>query len=165
MNADFLKRVLEGVSIDLMDKFDRNFERKAFFNEVWKTNKLANSNGSLLNRTGTLRRSLNVSTSGNRITFTSNVPYAAIQNTGGTLIITAKMQRFFWAKFLQLGGNKGGVVAQQFKFLALKKVGSQLIIPKRQFIGDHPEVHESVEHVVNAEMKRLNEQILNSFKR
>lgn len=38
----FFKTILKDLKVELSDEFDRNFERKAFFNEAWKQSKLAN---------------------------------------------------------------------------------------------------------------------------
>ena len=32
----FLQNIIYDVKVDLADEFDRNFERKAFFDEKWK---------------------------------------------------------------------------------------------------------------------------------
>lgn len=49
--------LLKNIKIELDDEFDRNFERKAFFNIAWKFAK-RNTMGSLMVRTGALRKSL-----------------------------------------------------------------------------------------------------------
>lgn len=43
--------------------------------------------------------------------------------------------------------------------MALKPIGSKIIIPKRQFIGNHPKVKEAVERAVNANLEELNKVI------
>ena len=48
----FLSQILTDIKVKLGEEFDRNFERKAFFNEKWKSTKLTNSRGSLMMRTG-----------------------------------------------------------------------------------------------------------------
>lgn len=50
-------QLLKDIKIELDDEFDRNFERKAFFNAAWKNAK-RNTIGSLMVRTGALRKSL-----------------------------------------------------------------------------------------------------------
>jgi len=49
---------IKDVAVDLTDEFDRNFERKSFFDQPWQQTKLTNPRGSLMMRTGQLRNSL-----------------------------------------------------------------------------------------------------------
>ncbi len=59
MNFDtFFKAFVKDVKTELADEFDRNFERKAFFNESWPGTGIPNSKGSLMVRTGAMRRSI-----------------------------------------------------------------------------------------------------------
>ena len=55
----FIDRTLRDVRVELLDEFDKNFEREAFFNERWARRKHHDDRSrGLLVRTGTLRRSL-----------------------------------------------------------------------------------------------------------
>lgn len=143
-------QLLKDIQIDLDDEFDRNFERKAFFTTGWKP-AIKNSIGSLLLRTGALRSSLFPSQIiGTSIKWTSSLAYADIHNSGGTITVTPKMKGFFWYRFrMATGGNNKNLNAEAlfWKAMALKPVGSAIIIPKRQFIGDHPMVHQSIRNV------------------
>ncbi|MFV0505599.1 MAG: hypothetical protein ACK5L5_02645 [Bacteroidales bacterium] len=58
-----MKKLLTDIKIDLHDEFDRNFTRKAFFGKKWRETKNPNHRGSLMNRTGKLRRGLKSKTS------------------------------------------------------------------------------------------------------
>ena len=157
---DFLKQTLTDIKVKLGEEFDRNFERKAFFDEKWKSTKLMNSRGSLMMRTGNLRKSLlNPKISNDGILWTSAMPYAEIHNSGGELTITTKMKKYFWAKHIEAKNTKNIIEAEQFKAMALKPIGSKIIIPKRQFIGNHPKVKEAVERAVNANLEELNKAI------
>lgn len=150
--------LLKDIRIELNDEFDRNFERKAFFNIAWKP-AMRNDTGSLMIRSGTLRKSIfgdngmpvaqiqNAS-----IVWRSNMPYADIHNSGGTITVTAKMKRFFWYRFrMATGGDNKNLNAEAlyWKAMALKKVGSRIVIPKRQFIGDHPQVRKYINIVAD----------------
>ena len=60
------------------------------------------------------------------------------------------MKGFFWYRFrMATGGNNKNLNAEAlfWKAMALKQVGSVIIIPKRQFIGDHPMVYQSIRNV------------------
>lgn len=152
---DIINKFLQDVKVDLHQNFDRNFERKAFFNQKWPTNHLPNRRGSLMMRSGALRRSINSKVQGMNVVFTSSVPYADIHNDGGEIIVTEKMKKFFWAMYYK---NAGAVTfnvrkkamanternrrlsgeAEKWKALALQPTGKTMKVEKRQFIGDHP---------------------------
>lgn len=81
------------------------------------------------------------------------------------------MKRFFWAKYNEYNkkikkGKKGQVLqskanknnydeAQFWKAMALKKVGTFIKIPQRQFIGECPEVKSRVEKITNKYVNKL----------
>ena len=63
MDTNFRKEViehsLEDVKVELDEEFDRNFQRKAFFNEKkWPDRKFDDGGGTLMQRTGGLRGSI-----------------------------------------------------------------------------------------------------------
>jgi phage gpG-like protein len=140
-------QLLKDVKIELDDEFDRNFERKAFFTTAWKP-AVINTTGSLMARTGALRKSLRSGIFGtDAIKWESSLPYANIHNSGGTVTVTQKMKGFFWYRFRTVtgGDNKKTTPEALFwKAMALKRVGSVITIPQRQFIGDHPQVQRAV---------------------
>ncbi|MCM1035550.1 MAG: phage virion morphogenesis protein [Paludibacter sp.] len=172
-----LNDILNDIRVEITDEFDRNFERKAFFSHRWKDRRHAGK-GSLMLQTGALRRSIRARVQGQSVVFTSSVPYAAIHNEGGEITVTAKMKRFFWAKYYECAGQvrykKSGSIskasmrmnaeAERWYSLALMKVGSKIHIPQRQFIGDAPEVQKAVESIVNAHLENLSEQIKERLK-
>ncbi len=158
--------------MDLADEFDRNFERKAFFDQPWPANKMNNRRGSMMARTNNLRRSVLSSISGTNILFSSSAIYADLHNRGGKLKVTAKMKRFFWAMYYKsTGAQTYGVTsrklagtaknkrlsaeAEMWKAMALKPVGSIITIPKRQYIGTHQRVHDSINRAGASFLKDL----------
>ncbi|MCK9452850.1 MAG: phage virion morphogenesis protein [Bacteroidales bacterium] len=167
-SKQFLQKLINDLRVELLDEFDRNFERKGFFNKPWPARKIGRK-GSLLTVRGGggLRGSLKATANQNSVTFTSSLPYAAIHNEGGTITVTAKMKRFFWAKYYEAGGKvkqkkSGGITkssaryseeAEFYKNLALMKVGSKITMPERRFIGHAPEVDEAVNRVVKKNFK------------
>jgi len=161
---------VQDVAVELNDEFDRNFERKAFFDEMWTPEKMKNSRGSQMLRTGTLRASIHQTILNDIITWQSSLPYASIHNEGGEITVTAKMKKFFWAMFYKNGGKQLKeeelpAEAMQWKYLALMKVGTKLKIPKRQFIGEHPQVHQVIQDVFNDMEPELNQYVLNHLKK
>jgi phage gpG-like protein len=172
MASNFLHNILRDIRVELTEEFDRNFERKAFFEQPWPEVKIPNKRGSLMMRKGALRRSIRSQIIADAIRYTSSLPYASIQNEGGTIVITRKMQKYFWAIYYSLIGKvtyniktKSAVYnkkakqvtkeAQYWKAMALKKVGSTIRIPSRRFIGDHAQVHVLVKKVVDANFIEL----------
>lgn len=172
---DFLKNIIKDISVDLNDEFDKNFERKAFFDRPWKNSGLPNHKGSLLMRTGGLRKSIRVKVQGGQIAWSSSLPYASIHNEGGTIEVTQKMKSFFWAMYYKSSGAIGkgksdrntrlSAEALQWKGMALMKVGHKMKIEQRQFIGDHPNVRKSIESIVNNNMQDLEKYILTLLKK
>lgn len=59
--------------------------------------------------------------------------------------------------------NKLTTEAAIWKSLALMKVGSKIKIPKRQFIGNHPQVDASVKRVVDVAVKKLEQDFKQLF--
>lgn len=168
MKNSFSQKLINDLRVELMDEFDRNFERKAFFTQPWPGRRHGRK-GTLLNVRGGggLRGSLKATVGDSSVTFTSSLPYASIHNEGGSITVTAKMKRFFWAKYYEAGGKvklkkSGGITkasaryseeAEYYKSLALMKVGSNITIPERRFIGPAPEVDEAVKRVVEHNFK------------
>lgn len=172
MNKDvsvIVKRILKDIRIELGDEFDRNFERQAFFSEAWARRRSPIRPGrAILTDTGQLRRSVRSKTTENSITFYTDLPYAAIHNEGGEIQVTAKMKRFFWHKYYEATGSFGRkkngekrndkrtrqltTEAEFWKFMALKKEGTTIKIPKRQFLGKSPEVETAVREIVEENM-------------
>ena len=102
------------------------------------------------------------------VLFQTTVPYAKIHNEGGTITVTTRMKKYFWWKYITIVGSKrpkAGTAttyserfqrkkngelrnnkrnrelteeAKFYKYMAMKKAGSKITIPKRQFIGNHP---------------------------
>lgn len=173
---DFLKQTLTDIKVKLGEEFDRNFERKAFFDEKWPATKLTYHRGSLMMRTGRLRKSLlNPKITSNGIVWSSSLPYADIHNNGGEMRVTPQMRKFFWAKYYQTSSattkkkngeasssarnRKLSIEAEQWKALALKPIGSIIKIEKRQFIGSHPQVDKHIKEVINHNFGELKKEI------
>jgi phage gpG-like protein len=168
-NKIFIK-IINDLRVDLADEFDKNFERKAFFNDKWQ-DRQRNGKGSLLLVSGKLRRSIRSKIEGESIIFSSSEPYAKIHNEGGEITVTPKMKKYFWAKYCELSGKvkykKDGTKSQSkrassisdlalwYKSMALKKTGSKIKIPKRQFIGFSNETNKIIEKVLNNDLKEI----------
>ena len=160
-----IKNILRDIQVDMADEFDRNFERQAFFSEAWQRRKSpTRPRGHILVDTGGLRRSITSRETQNSIIFRSEHPAAAIHNEGGEIKVTAKMKKFFWYKYYSTTGSFGrkkngelrktkrniqlSTEAEFWKFMALMKIGSTFKIPRRQFLGNAPEVEQTVREII-----------------
>lgn len=165
-NIKGLKRkILNDVRVEVSSEFDRNFETQSFFGEAWQRHKSPmRKEQHILVKSGNLRRSISAKSDENSITFQSAEPYAAIHNEGGEIKVTARMKRFFWAMYYKanggLGRRKDGTLrkdknnarlsteAEFWKHMALMKVGSKVTIPRRRFIGTHPDLEKEVVSII-----------------
>lgn len=169
MNEDVRRlfgRILKDIRVEMSDEFDRNFERQAFFSEAWERRRspVRDSGRAILTDTGRLRQSIGSRTTEDSITFFTDLPYAAIHNDGGEIVVTERMKRYFWARYHEATGAFGrrkdgtprkdrrterlSVESEFWKFMALKKAGSTIRIPRRRFLGVSPEVEQAVREIV-----------------
>lgn len=151
LDGEQLKRnILSDIRVELTEEFDRNFERKAFFDKRWPKRRYDNPKGSLLMVTGTLRRSIRSTTTRNGVRFTSAVPYAAIHNEGGsgTKTVKAHIRR----------GKKG-------KTHQVKAHTRKFKMPQRQFIGDGKRTQEIIKGVISDNLKDFNVQLTRVLKK
>lgn len=100
-----LENMLEDIRVELADEFDRNFERSSFFGEEkWPKSTRPGAKTPLID-SGALRRSVRGTVRRNTVQFSSSLPYASIHNEGGTLTVTTRMKKYFWAKHMQAVGG------------------------------------------------------------
>lgn len=177
-------RILRDIQVELGDEFDQNFERQAFFSQAWQRRKSPTRPGGLiLVDSGGFRRSVRSEIRESSIVFLSDHPAAAIHNEGGEIKVTAKMKRFFRAKFYEsqggFGRNKGdsnrptlpdgafyawtskmslNTISEFWRIMSMIKVGSTIKIPQRKFLGASPEVEKAVRAIIE---ENLNEYINN----
>ena len=171
------RRILSDIRVELGEEFDKNFERQGFFAQAWQRRKSPiRGDGHILVDSGDLRRSIMSRSDATSITFYSTSPYAAIHNEGGEIKVTAKMKRFFWAKYYETVGTFGrrksgeprrnkrnrqlSANAEFWRAMALMKVGKIIKIPKRTFLGMAPEVEKEVTSIIEQNL----EEYFNNFK-
>lgn len=169
MNGDFKKEVidrsLEDIKVELDEEFDRNFERKSFFHEKkWPERKFDYGGGSLMQRSGGLRKSIHSRIRNTELAYTSHKPYGRIHNEGGKIKVTRKMKGYFFAKLKEIeslysykkNGEKRNTKRNQtlsekgefYRAMALKKVGSIITIPERRFIGNSKTTDKIIREIV-----------------
>ena len=174
--------ILRDIQVELGDEFDQNFERQAFFTQAWQRRKSPTRPGGLiLVDSGGLRQSIRSDIRDSSIVFLTDHPAAAIHNEGGEIKVTAKMKRFFRAKFYESQGGFGrkkgdpnrptlpdgafyawtskmslNTISEFWRIMALMKVGSTIKIPQRKILGTSPEVEKAVREIIE---ENLNEYI------
>lgn len=164
--ARIIKQILKDIRVEMEDEFKTNFERQAFFSEAWERRKspIRNEGRAILIDTGQLRRSISSRVTENSVIFYTDLPYAAIHNEGGEIKVTKRMKGYFWHKYYEATGSfgrkKDGTLRRTkknarlttevdfYKWMALKKEGSTIKIPRRQFIGTSPEVEQAVREII-----------------
>ena len=154
---DIKRKILNDLRVELSDEFDRNFQRKAFFDQAWPPRKMRNPKGSILMVTGKLRRSIRSRVTSDSVVWETSEKYAAIHNYGGTITVTAKMKKFFWYKFKSTKNDT-------WKWMALMKVGAKITIPQRQFLGDHPEVRKRAEAVIQRNLRQAAQDLIKKLR-
>lgn len=170
----FIRLTLNDIRVEAKEEFDMNFNREAFFNEKWKRRKGdTDKTRGLLVQSGTLRRSIRsrIMEGGKGVEITSSVPYAKIHNEGGSITVTRRMKGYFWIKYRQaverIARTKAGKArnsrknrqisqyAEFYKAMALKKTGSRITIPRRQFIGRHPDLEKLLDEIAVENLKKV----------
>lgn len=174
--------ILRDIQVELGDEFDQNFERQAFFSQAWQRRKSPTRPGGLiLVDSGGLRRSVRSEIRESSIVFLTDHPAAAIHNEGGEIKVTARMKRYFRAKFYEAQGGFGrkkgdpnrptlpdgafyawtskmslNTISEFWRIMSMIKVGSTIKIPQRKFLGASPEVETAVREIIE---ENLNEYI------
>lgn len=186
-----IKNILRDIAVDMTDEFDQNFERQAFFSEKWQRRKspIRDKGRAILTDTGRLRSSIHSRITDNSVIFYTDLPYAAIHNDGGEIIVTQRMKRFFRAKAYEAAGTFGrkktngttpkkqktisdrqfyawmhtATLTPEAEFwcaLSMKPVGSTIRIPRRRFLGTSPEVEQAVRNIIEENITEYIEQVI-----
>ncbi|MNS03108.1 Phage virion morphogenesis family protein [compost metagenome] len=148
--SDILKELPQEIA-DLALEFFRGSFRKQGFTDYsfieWVKRKDADTH-KILNKSGALEQSLEISSatmSKVQIDAGKGVPYAGIQNTGGTITvrITPRSRKFFWYMFRKTKDNK-------WKWMALtKKESLRIVIPQRQYIGQSATLLKDIDQYIS----------------
>lgn len=168
------------VGTTAVNMFKDNFTEGGFFGQTWEEpirrklsfNGARGQYGTLQSGSSHLMRSFekDIKTPG-RVVIRNPVEYAAIHNDGGTITVTAKMKRYFMAKFIETKGSmsrtkKGKLSknkrnqglsreAQFYLAMAHKQEGSQIRMPKRRFMGNHPVLTKKISDIIYNELKKI----------
>lgn len=145
------------------DHFQEGFRRGGFQDhgtQAWQRKKRPDKYGPLMSGRQNLYGSIYYRPEEYRVTVGTEVPYAAIHNDGGDIVVTLRMKRFFWAKYREANGgswkrNAKNDEAEFWKTLALKKVGSVIHIPQRRFIGESQELTDKINNAIETEINKI----------
>lgn len=169
------------VGNEAINLFKDNFTEGGFFGQTWEQpirrklsfNGARGQYGTLQSGSTHLMRSFDKDTkTPGRVVIRNPVEYAAIHNDGGTITVTAKMKRYFMAKFLETRGNMSltkvrkklsrnkynrglSREAQFYLAMAHKKEGSQIRMPKRRFMGNHPVLAKKINDIIYNELQKF----------
>lgn len=163
-----IKNILSDLRVELLDEFDQNFTRKAFFDRPWPQRKTETGRGTLMMVTGRMRRSLRCHSTHLRLVFSSDTPYFGIHNRGGKIKVTPQMRKYFWAMYYQsiqrvtpsvktrtITGKQNHTLnkrAESYRAMALTK-HTHITIPERRVVGDHPKVRQIVERTARSNIE------------
>lgn len=154
----------------------QNFRSGGFYGSSWQRTRrqqvpfkgASGSYGPLLSKSTHLMSSTDYIPGDARVTIRNPVPYAAYHNEGAESQVTPKMKKYFWAKYYETAkikkdepeANKrrkrmrAPAEAEFWRNMALKKPGSKIKIPKRQFLGPSPQVDAIVTKTISTELEK-----------
>lgn len=168
------------------DSIRENFRKGGFYGAAWSPPMRIEQGfdsgpgyGTLLSGTNHLMMSTDYFPEPGRVTIQNTLVYAQIHNDGGEITVTKRMKQFFWSQYYKKGlvggmyergkGKKSKQKAEAFskeaefwRNMALKKVGSTIKIPQRQFMGEHPEVDRIIREIINNELSKFAHNGINS---
>lgn len=159
------------------DMFKENFRRSGYQGNgftPWAITRRQQSGGKdadsqygpLLSRQPHLMPSVQYIPGDASVVISNPLPYAQIHNDGGTIYptVTPALRAHFWKEYYAHGGHVKGSTAPEtpeskiYKAIALtKKPSLRVHIPKRQFMGDSPElrqrIKDNIESILNSILK------------
>lgn len=173
----FFQNTLTDTEVKVMELLHDNIRRQAFFDKPWPRSKNPTKAGKkLLYQSGDLQDGYMSHTEGMNIHITNSVDYAGVHNEGAEIPATAQMKKYFWAMYYKASGarskTKGGTVgnnarnralsaeAEYWKSLALMRIGEKIQIPERRVMGEHPQLDNEIEAIVDRNMKETVEQMM-----
>lgn len=130
-----LRRLPRQMGVLIVGESKGHFRKQRFYSDKWpkrKSGSPRDKRRNLLVDTGTLRRSIRSEARGNTIRIISDVVYASVHNTGGK-VKKRKPRR----------GRK-----------SKRKGGATFNMPKRQFIGDAPQLRKKLNGFVNRQIQK-----------
>lgn len=147
------------VGTEVVNHALENFKNESFETSKWPARKDKKNTRKLLIKSGALRRSVSIiSTGHNSVIVGSDLPYAAVHNNGGTINRAARSETFVRNRhktgkkgkmFGGMGAFKRGITpgrGQTYKAYSTT-------MPQRKFLGATPKLKEQLEKVIKEELK------------
>ena len=180
---DLIRKILKDIAVELSDATSANFREQGFFGEKWKRRVgPLRPGGATLIDSGKMRGSLSSVIQGTSIVFTYGERYAPYHNEGAEVRVTEKMKMYFRRKYYEAAGGvsrkessesrfrrggrltdggfyammqrrNAGPEAMFWGYMSLKKVGSVIKIPRRQFLGRSPKLEQAVHDIIEEALK------------
>ena len=142
----------------------QNFRSGGFYGAAWKKTirqqvpfkGAAGSYGALLSRSTHLMSSTDYIPGDAQVTIRNTAEHAQYHNEGAESTVTKRMRKFFWAKHYEAKGGKkdSNPEADFWRNMALKKPGSSISLPRRQFLGPSPQVDKIVDKILTTEIDK-----------
>ncbi len=152
LDKEDLERLLANDLLVIMqEETAEAFSKKEWDGIPWTPRAQDDGIGSLMIRSGALRRSIIIEAEGNHVIVSSNTLYANIHNSGGVVhpSVTPKMRKYFWAMYKE-------TKKEMWRALALtKKKRLTIRIPKRQFAGVTRHTERKWQEAVDLRLKSL----------
>lgn len=144
-NVNILPVVLKDMRVKLAELFDQNFREQGFFGAKWRPKKVYSKGGSptVLIVTGAMRRGIRSEVRGRSVVFTSDKPYTALHNEGGTF------QQNVPAHYRNVRERRSIVRAHT----------RNMHMPQRQFIGDHAKVQNAIGSIMTRHLERISREL------
>lgn len=151
--------VPEVIGIEAVKHFKKSFEDSGFTDKSlkkWdtrKTKRMGSTNGQkTLVKSSELMDSIDYKVQGTTIIIYSDKLYAEIHNEGGTITVTPKMKKFFWANHYAAKQAGDLDMAEQYKFMAL---ATQITIVQRKFIGNSEVLNNKIFDKIGRDLTRI----------
>lgn len=148
--------VPEVIGTEAVKHFKSNFVNEGFDGKKWAPRKTkVRLNKKVLTGQGSgdhLSDSIDYKVKGNTITIYTDKVYGEIHNEGGTITVTPKMKRFFWAKSMEAKEGGDLDLAEQYKWMALSK---KITIVQREFMGESSQLNDKIVNKITRDLTRI----------
>ncbi len=148
---ELIQNILSDMKVELAEMFDRNFERKGFFDSKWKPRKNKKAKGSLLHVTGKMRRSIRATIREKGVHFSSPLPYTSLHNEGGTFSSNIR--------------SHSRTNRRTGKTYTVKSHTRTMTMPQRQFVGDHKKVQQAIKQIMDENIADFFDNLANNLKK
>lgn len=148
--------VNEVIGVEAVNHFKSNFANEGFDGNKWAARKTKlRLNKKVLTGQGGgdhLGDSIDYKVSGNTTTIYTDKIYGEIHNEGGTITVTPKMKKFFWAKSFEAKEAGEPDLQEQYKWMALSK---KITIVQREFMGESQQLNEKIIAKITRDLTRI----------